>query len=51
MMSYDLIKYYYEMGVYSLIDVANCVVLGEITEEEFHFITGYNFQAIKNRDE
>lgn len=42
-MSYDLIKYYYEMGVYSLIDVTNCVVLDEITEEEFHFITGYNF--------
>lgn len=43
MINYDLIKYYYEMGVYDLIDVANYVVLGEITEEEFHFITGYNF--------
>lgn len=51
MMNYDLIKYYYETGVYDLIDVANYVVLGEITEKEFHFITGYNFQAIKIRDE
>ena len=42
-MSYDLIKYFFEIGVYDIIDVANCVIKNEIDENQFHFITGYNF--------
>ena len=46
-MNYDLIKYFYESGVFSVKEVANYVDIGELTEEEFHQITGYNFQGLK----
>lgn len=46
-MSYDLIKYFYEMGVYSVQEMIKYVEDKTITEEEFHIITGYNYQGIK----
>lgn len=47
-MSYDLIKYLYEVGSFTLKDVAKQVDLENITEEEFHTITTYSYKAIKN---
>lgn len=46
-MSYDLIKYLYEVGALSLNDTAKQVDLKNITEEQFHSITTYDYQAIK----
>ena len=46
-MSYNLIKYFYEMGVYSVQEMIKYVKDKIITEEEFHIITGYNYQGIK----
>lgn len=46
-MSYSLIKYLYENGILSLKDVAQEVDSGNITVEQFHFITTYSYQAIK----
>lgn len=48
--SYDLIKYKFEMGVYSLEQMCEFVEKGWITEHDFHFITTYNYKAIKNRE-
>lgn len=45
-MSYSLIKYYFEMGVYSVLEVATYVDSGDITEEDFHMITGYSYKGI-----
>ena len=50
-MSYDLIKYLYEVGSLTLKDVAKQVDLENITEEEFHTITTYSYKAIKNAAE
>lgn len=48
--TYHLIKYKFNKGVYSLEQMCEFVEDGLITEEEFHFITDYNYQAIKNRE-
>ena len=50
-MNYDLIKYYFESGVYNAKKVAEYVKNGTITEEQFHEITSLNFQGIMKRDE
>lgn len=46
-MSYGLIKYYFESGVFNLKKMVEQVDLKNITEEQFHFITGYSYRAIK----
>lgn len=48
MESYDLIKYKFEMGVYSLEQMYEFVKQNLITEYDFHNITSYNYQGIKN---
>ena len=47
MESYDLIKYKFEMGVYSLEQMCEFVEQNLITEKDFHYITSYNYQGIK----
>lgn len=47
MESYNLIKYKFEMGVYSLEQMCSFVEKKIITEEDFHYITSYNYQGIK----
>lgn len=47
-MSYDLIKYYFEVGVYDLTDMVKCVEKNYITKEQFHSITGYDYNGLKN---
>lgn len=47
MESYYLIKYKFEMGVYSLEQMCEFVEQNLITEEDFHYITSYNYQGIK----
>lgn len=46
---YYIIKYKYEMGVYSLKEMCNFVELNWITEDNFHSITSYNYKAIKEK--
>ena len=42
--NYEGIKYFYEVGVYTIEDVIQYV--GKIiTKEQFHFITSYNFDG------
>lgn len=50
METYFVIKYKYEMGVYSLEKMCELVDLKWINENDFHDITGYNYKAIKNRE-
>lgn len=45
--SYNLIKYKYERGAYTLEKMVKFVEEGKITEKEFHQITSYNYQGIK----
>lgn len=45
--SFHLIKYKFEMGVYSLKQMCEFVEKEWITENEFHF---YNYKTIKNRE-
>jgi len=45
--SYHLIKYKFDMGIYSLEQMCEFVEKEWITENEFHFITAYNYKAIK----
>ena len=47
MENYNLIKYKFEMGVYSLEQMCEFVEQNLITEEDFHYITSYNYQGIK----
>jgi len=46
-MSYSLIKYLYENGTLNLKDVAKEVDSGNITIEQFHSITTYNYETVK----
>lgn len=46
---YFLIKYKYEMGVFSLIDLISFVKKEIITKEEFRDITSFNYEVIKER--
>lgn len=50
MESFYLIKNKYEMGVYSLENMCDFVDMGYINENDFHSITGYNYQVIKNKE-
>ena len=43
----SLIKFYYNTGVYSLNELYILVITNEITKEDFHEITGLNFDGIK----
>ena len=45
--SYNLIKYKYEIGVYSLKKMIEFVDAGVITPEQFHYITSYSYEGIK----
>ena len=47
--SYNLIKFKYEHCVYTLFDLIEFVEKGYITEEEFHFITSFSYQGVKNK--
>ena len=46
-MSYNLIEHMYHSGVYNIEDVIVYVNMGNITEEEFHSITGYDYNGMK----
>ena len=43
--SYENIKYFYEMGVYTVENVIQYVKENIITKEQFHFITSYNYDG------
>ena len=47
MENYNLIKYKFEMGVYSLEQMCEFIEQSLITEYDFHYITSYNYQEIK----
>lgn len=47
-MSYYLIKHMFEHGVYSAKDLLTYVDMGNITKDEYHFITGYNYDGYKS---
>ena len=44
---FEIIKYKYEQGTYSLEDVFWMTTLELISKDEFHKITGYNFEGLK----
>ena len=46
-LNYDYIKYLYEVGACSAMDVADQVDMGNITPEDFHKITSFNYYGIK----
>ena len=45
--NFHLIKYKYEVGVYTLKYVFILVETGQITKEQFHEITRYDFDGVK----
>lgn len=45
--SYGLIRHKYEAGVYSLKQMIEFTEKKVITEEEFHWITGYSYRGLK----
>lgn len=45
MKKYDLVKKYFEAGLWDLVRVKNAVLKGWITEEEFEEITGVPYEA------
>lgn len=45
--SYNLIKYKFEMGVYPIDKMIELVKDNQIIEDEFKFITSYNYKGIK----
>lgn len=44
-----MLKYFYEMGVYSVEEMIKYVDDEIITKQEFHEITGYNYIGIKKK--
>ena len=44
--SSDMVTYKWEQGVYSLEDLIILVKFNEITPEQFHEITGFNYAGI-----
>ena len=46
MQSENIIIYKWEHGVYSLEDLIILVKYGNITENQFHDITGFNYAAV-----
>lgn len=49
MNNYDMIKYFFETGIYEVEDVLKSVEEKLITADEFHLITGYNYEGIKKQ--
>ncbi len=47
-MSYDMINYMFNHGQYLPEDVMWYVDNGNITKEQFHFITGYDYNGLKS---
>ncbi len=45
-----MIKYQYEVGVINQYEVLQYVENNTITENEYHDITGYNYQGLKKRE-
>lgn len=45
--SYCIIKYKYDMGVYTLKQIMDFVEKGLLSENDFHIITSYDYQGIK----
>lgn len=45
--SYYIIKYKYDMGVYTLKQILDFVEEGLLSENDFHIITSYDYQGIK----
>ena len=45
--SYNLIRYKYEIGIYSLKEMIELVDLGWITKKQFHQITSYSYDGVK----
>lgn len=48
---YELIKKYYDDGLWSINRVANMVVKGWITEEEYKLITGFTYPNKSKEEE
>jgi hypothetical protein len=46
--NYHLIEYKFNTGIYSLEKMCEFVQNHNISEEDFHFITSYNYKAINN---
>lgn len=42
-----LIRYKYDEGWYSLNDIFNFVTEGVLEKEDFHLITGYDYDGVK----
>lgn len=47
-MSYSLIKYMFDHGVYSAKDLLIYVDIGNITKDDFHRITRYDYDGYKS---
>ncbi len=47
--SFNLIKFKYDNGVYSLRNMIEFVEKQWITAEQFHFITSYSYEGVKNK--
>lgn len=45
--SFDILKYKWDCGIYSLKDMLNFVENGHISEEIFNNITRYNYKGVK----
>ena len=41
------LKIKFDYGIITVQDLFNLTTNGEISEEDFHIITGYNYQGIK----
>ena len=46
---FDVIRYKYLTGIYNLNKMIQLVDERRITKEEFHFITTYSYETIKER--
>ena len=44
---YNLIRYKYEIGVYTLIQLMKFVEMRWITKHQFHQITSYSYEGLK----
>ena len=47
--SFELIRYKYIAGVYSLREMIEFVEKGWITAEQFHVITSYSYRGVTNK--
>ena len=46
--SYTMIEYWFEHGIYTAEQIMWYVDNGNITKDDFHFITGYNYDGLKS---